>query len=81
MMLFAMDQQGISLASGSACKSGSPKPTHVLIAMGRTEREAHCTIRLSLSHETTAQDIEETLGALALVLEEMETTVRFLPCK
>jgi cysteine desulfurase NifS len=80
-LVVAMDQHGISLASGSACKTGSPKPTHVLIAMGRTERQAHCTIRLSLSRETTQENIEQTLAALKLVLEEMETTVRFLPCK
>jgi cysteine desulfurase NifS len=80
-LVVAMDQHGISLSSGSACKSGSPKPTHVLLAMGRSEREAHCTVRLSLSRETTDEDIDRTLAALAQVLEEMETTVRFLPCK
>jgi cysteine desulfurase NifS len=80
-LVVAMDQQGISLSSGSACKSGSPKPTHVLMAMGRSEREAHCTVRLSLSRETTEEDIDRTLAALAQVLEEIETTVRFLPCK
>ncbi|MFQ5864619.1 MAG: IscS subfamily cysteine desulfurase [bacterium] len=80
-LVVALDQNGISLSSGSACKSGSPLPTHVLLAMGRTEEEAHCSIRLSLSHETNGKDIEDTVSALAKVLEEMETTVRFLPCK
>jgi cysteine sulfinate desulfinase/cysteine desulfurase-like protein len=49
--------------------------------MGRTAEEAHCSVRFSLSRETTEEDIEETLTALESVLEEMETTVRFLPCK
>jgi cysteine desulfurase NifS len=40
-MVIALDQHGIILSSGSACKSGSPEPTHVLIAMGRSEQEAH----------------------------------------
>ena len=79
--MVAMDQHGISLSSGSACKSGSPDPTHVLMAMGRTEEEAHCAVRFSLSRDTKEQDIEDTAAALAEVLEEMETTVRFLPCK
>ena len=79
--MVAMDQHGISLSSGSACKSGSPDPTHVLMAMGRTEVQAHCAIRFSLSRDTTEQDIEDTAAALAEVLEEMDTTVRFLPCK
>ena len=80
-LVVALDQHGISLSSGSACKSGSPKPTHVLMAMGRTEEEAHCAVRLSLSNRTSEHDIDETISALAHVLEEMETTVRFLPCK
>jgi len=80
-LVIALDQHGIALSSGSACKSGSPDPTHVLLAMGRSDEEAHCSVRFSLSHYTTEEDIEETLTALQEVLEEMETTIRFLPCK
>jgi cysteine desulfurase NifS len=77
----AMDICGVSLSSGSACKSGSPDPTHVLTAMGKTADEAHCAVRFSLSRETTETDIDEACEALAHVLREMETTIRFLPCK
>jgi len=77
----ARDQHAIALSSGSACKTGNPDPTHVLIAMGKTPEFAHCAIRFSLSHHTTDQDIDATEDALAKVLEEMETTVRFLSCK
>ena len=80
-LVVALDQYGISMSSGSACKAGSPDPTHVLLAMGRSEEEAHCAVRFSLSHDTTEEDVDETINALARVLEEMETTVRFLPCK
>jgi cysteine sulfinate desulfinase/cysteine desulfurase-like protein len=80
-LVTALDQHGICLSSGSACKSGSPKPTHVLMAMGCSEADAHCAIRLSLSAETTSEDVDDTIMALQQVLEEMETTVRFLPCK
>jgi cysteine sulfinate desulfinase/cysteine desulfurase-like protein len=80
-LVVALDQRGVALSSGSACKSGSPEPTHVLLAMGRTAEEAHCSVRFSLSRETNEEDIDETLTALESVLEEMETTVRFLPCK
>jgi cysteine sulfinate desulfinase/cysteine desulfurase-like protein len=79
-LVVALDQHGISLSSGSACKSGSPEPTHVLIAMGRTEEEAHCAVRFSLSRYTTEEDINETVLALARVLEE-KSTVRLIPCK
>jgi cysteine desulfurase NifS len=79
-LVVALDQHGISLSSGSACKSGSPEPTYVLIAMGRTEEEAHCAVRFSLSDNTTEEDIEETVSALAQVLEE-KSMVRLIPCK
>jgi len=77
----ALDQHGVSVSPASACKSGSPEPTHVLMAMGRSADEAHCAVRFSLSQETTKEEVDETLAALARILEEMETTVRFLPCK
>ncbi|MBD3236753.1 MAG: aminotransferase class V-fold PLP-dependent enzyme [Candidatus Eisenbacteria bacterium] len=80
-LVIALDQHGVSLSSGSACKSGSPEPTHVLLAIGRTEAEAHCAVRFSLSRETSEKEIRETLEALRYVLEEMDSTVRFLPCK
>ena len=80
-LVVALDQHGISLSSGSACKSGSPDPTHVLMAMGRSKEQAHCAVRFSLSHDTSERDIDETVSALAHVLEELETTVRFLACK
>jgi cysteine desulfurase NifS len=80
-LVIALDQHGVSMSSGSACKSGSPEPTHVLLAMGRSEEEAHCSVRISLSHDITERDVEETVWIFGQVLEEMETTVRFLPCK
>ncbi len=79
-IVITMDQHGIALSSGSACKSGSPEPTHVLIAMGRTVEEAHCALRISLSRYTTEKDIEDTLLALGNVLEE-KNMVRMMPCK
>ena len=79
-IVIAMDQHGILLSSGSACKSGSPEPTHVLIAMGRTEQDAHCSVRFSLSRYTTEADINDTLSVLAQVLEEKDI-VRLVPCK
>ncbi|MGK7312362.1 MAG: aminotransferase class V-fold PLP-dependent enzyme [Candidatus Longimicrobiales bacterium M2_2A_002] len=80
-LVLALDQHGIALSSGSACKAGSPDPTHVLLAMGRSDEEAHCAVRFSLSTHTTDDDISATLDALEQVLRELETTVRFLPCR
>ncbi|HEB86247.1 MAG TPA: aminotransferase class V-fold PLP-dependent enzyme [Gammaproteobacteria bacterium] len=80
-LVVALDQHGISFSSGSACKSGSPKPTHVLMAMGCSQADAHCAVRFSLDAGTTEKDIDVTLAELKNVLLEIETTVRFLPCK
>ncbi|MEE8457648.1 MAG: aminotransferase class V-fold PLP-dependent enzyme, partial [Acidimicrobiia bacterium] len=80
-LVVALDQHGIAISSGSACKTGNPDPTHVLIAMGRAPESAHCAVRFSLSHHTTDNDIDATVAALSEVLEEMETAVRFLSCK
>ena len=77
----AMDQKGISFSSGSACKTGSPDPSHALLALGLRPEDAHCSVRLSLSIHTTAQDIERTLKAFEEVKGEMGSTIRFLPCK
>ncbi len=51
------------------------------MAMGRDEEAAHCSLRFSLSAQTTEADIDYTLEALETVLRELTTTVRFLSCK
>ncbi len=79
-IVIALDRYGIALSSGSACKSGSPEPTHVLIAMGRTAEEAHCSVRFSLSRYTTSDDIRRAVQALGKVLKDKEV-VRLVPCK
>ena len=50
------------------------------LLVGRTADEAHCSIRFSLSHNTTEDDIEHTLAALSRVMVE-KNMVRLMPCK
>lgn len=80
-LVVALDQHGVGLSSGSACKTGSPDPHARAAAMGCSTADAHCAVRFSLCHSTSAADVATTAAALAAVLEEMETTVRFIPCK
>jgi len=80
-IVLAMDQKGISLSSGSACRSGSPDPSHALVAMGLTEDEAHCSIRLSLSHDISKKDCDSILFALRKIFVEVNESVKFVGCR
>ena len=60
-MLLLLDAAGIAVSSGSACTSGSLDPSHVLLALGLTHETAHGSVRLTLSHETTEEDIDYVL--------------------
>jgi cysteine sulfinate desulfinase/cysteine desulfurase-like protein len=80
-LVLLMDRKGIAFSSGSACKSGNPDPSHVLIAMGLTPQQAHCSVRFSLGSENTAEDIDYTLHVLAEILGETLSAVRFAPCR
>ena len=62
-LLFLLDNAGVSVSTGSACRAGVAQPSHVLMAMGRTEAEAYGALRISLGHGTTDADIDEFLKA------------------
>ena len=57
-LLLLLDDKGVCASSGSACTSGSLDPSHVLLAIGRPHEVAHGSLRLSLSDETTAEEVE-----------------------
>lgn len=61
--LMNYDLSGASVSSGSACSSGTVKASHVLMAMGATEEEAKCSIRVSLGWNSTEKDVEIFLSA------------------
>ena len=54
----------ICIASGSACNTGSNKPSHVLTSIGCSEREAFSSIRVSMSEDNTKEDIDKLITAL-----------------
>ncbi len=72
-MLIKLDQKGICGSSGSACTSGSLDPSHVLLAIGLPHEIAHGSLRLSLSHETTMEDIDDTVDALKEIIEQLRS--------
>lgn len=62
-LLLLLDDKGICASSGSACTSGSLDPSHVLLAIGRVHDIAHGSLRLTLSEDTTADEIEYIISA------------------
>lgn len=73
-LLARMDERGFAIASGSACSTGSPEPSHVLLAIGVPEHLAHCAVRISLGSSTTT----DQLAAFQRVFVEEVARVRKL---
>jgi cysteine desulfurase NifS len=80
-LVLALDQQGVMCSSGSACKSGSPEPSHALTAMGLSAAEAHCAVRLSLGHGNTDEEIDTVLNRLQQVISSQQAVIRFVSCR
>lgn len=63
-LLYLLDAAGIACSTGSACQAGVPQPSHVVLAMGRTEAEARGSLRVSFGHTSTEADVDAALTAL-----------------
>jgi cysteine desulfurase NifS len=80
-VVIEMEHRGVFFSSGSACKSGSSKPSQALLAMGLSEEQAHCALRFSLGVETTEEDIDYTIQCLADTVKTSGSMVHFVPCR
>ena len=67
-LLLYLDAKGICASSGSACTSGSLDPSHVLLAIGRVHDVTHGSLRLSLCHYNTDEEIDHILKAVPEVV-------------
>lgn len=70
-LLLMLDMEGIYASSGSACTSGSLDPSHVLLAIGRPHEIAHGSLRLSIDHETTDEEVEYMIEKTKEVVEHL----------
>ncbi|NLG03697.1 MAG: aminotransferase class V-fold PLP-dependent enzyme, partial [Clostridia bacterium] len=73
-LLIMLDMVGICGSSGSACTSGSLDPSHVLLAIGLKHEMAHGSLRLTLSEETTKEELDfvvEKIKEIVLKLRKM----------
>ncbi|MBE5872454.1 MAG: cysteine desulfurase NifS [Lachnospiraceae bacterium] len=72
-MLILLDQLGICASSGSACTSGSLDPSHVLLAIGLPHEIAHGSLRISLSEETTLEEIDFVVDELKKIVQRLRS--------
>lgn len=70
-LLLMLDMKGICASSGSACTSGSLDPSHVLLGIGLPHETAHGSLRLSLSDETTQEEIDYVVQELKVIITRL----------
>lgn len=70
-LLLMLDSFGICASSGSACTSGSLDPSHVLLAIGLPHEIAHGSLRMTLSDETTKEDIDYTVDKIKDIVQNL----------
>lgn len=72
-LLLSLDNEGICASSGSACTSGSLDPSHVLLSIGLPHEIAHGSLRLSISEETTEEDVDYILKVVPEVVKRLRS--------
>jgi cysteine desulfurase len=70
-MVIALDLKGIACSTGAACSSGAVEPSHVLTAIGLAPEDARATLRLSLGHHTTDEEIDFALDTIPPVIDRL----------
>jgi cysteine desulfurase len=68
-LLFLLDRAGIAVSTGSACQAGIPEPSHVVLAMGRSEAEARQVLRFTLGRTSADADVDAVLAVLPEAVE------------
>ncbi len=74
-LLIALDLEGFAVSSGSACSSGKVARSHVLSAMGIADELSDCAIRISIGWDTSEQELERFVAALAACCERKKSAV------
>lgn len=72
-LLIMLDMKGICGSSGSACTSGSLDPSHVLLAIGLPHEIAHGSLRLTLSEETTKEELDYVVDSLKEIVDRLRS--------
>lgn len=70
-LLLLLDMQGICCSTGSACATGSLEPSHVLMAIGLPHEIAHGSLRVTLGHQNTEEDVDYVLEKVTAAVERL----------
>ena len=70
-LLMWLDASGICASTGSACNSASLEPSHVLLSIGVPHERAHGSLRFTLSHENTDEDVDYILATLPGIVQRL----------
>jgi cysteine desulfurase len=68
-LLLLLDAQGVACSTGSACSAGVAQPSHVLLAMGADDDRARSSLRFTLGHTSTIEDVDALMAALPGAVE------------
>jgi cysteine desulfurase len=69
----------VAISDGSACASGAPTPSHVLLAMGLTREQAGSTVRFSLGYATREAEVAQAVDALANAVGHVRALMAYPP--
>lgn len=70
-LLLNLDEKGICVSSGSACTSGSSKPSHVLTAIGLSDKMAHSAVRITFGEDNTMEDVNYLIESLKDIIQRL----------
>lgn len=71
-LLTHLDLEDIAVSTGSACSSGSPKPSYVLMAMGLTHEQARGAVRMTLGRDNTDEQIDEVIQKISAAVKRLQ---------
>jgi cysteine desulfurase len=71
-LLTHLDLDNIAVSTGSACSSGSTKPSYVLMAMGLSTEEARGAVRITLGRENTEAQIDEVIEKISASVKRLQ---------
>ncbi len=77
-LVHSLDSKGFAVSSGAACAAGSAPPSHVLIAMGRTPKEAKQGLRFSFGRSNTGEQVRQLVQALPSITGNLKMMGSFL---